>query len=80
MLAFGVFRERTHSIQLRMFAEVCGSPLVSAAVETASTLSLSGKLGSRFGCMPHLGGSLLAVSPPSGVTVCLSISIIPAFE
>src|ERR1035441_9237618 len=74
--ALGVFRERTHSIQLRMLADVCGSAPVSAAVEAGSAFSTSEKLERRLGFMP-ISAADLALRPPAGVTVCLSISIMP---
>src|ERR1700733_8184391 len=74
--ALGVWRERTHSIQLRMLAEVCGSLWGSASVETLSAFSTREKLCSRLGFMP-ISAADLALSPPVGVTVCLSMSIMP---
>ena len=80
MLAFGVFRLRTHSIQFRMLADVCGSPLAVPLVASVSILSApSDIVGSRFGCM-CISSAKCFVKPPVGVTVCLSISIMPAFE
>ena len=79
MEALGVLRERTHSIQLRMLAEVMGSRPVSASVEAASDFSTSEKLGKRFSLRP-MDAASRARRPPVGVTVCLSMSIMPPFE
>src|ERR1035438_9716149 len=79
MEALGVFRDRTHSIQLRMLADVSGSAPMSAAVEAASAFSTSEKLGRRLAFMP-ISAADLALNPPAGVTVCLSISIMPPLE
>ncbi len=77
--AFGVFRDRTHSIQLRMLAAVSGSPCVLASVSTASAFSTKAKLGSRFASI-FISAAERAVRPPVGVTVCFDMSIIPPFE
>src|SRR6185312_15204008 len=65
--AFGVFRLRTHSIQLRIWLEVSRSPPVFAEATTGST---SDKLnsGNRLGCM-CISSANFFVNPPVGDTL-----------
>src|SRR5579859_2358317 len=77
--ALGVLRERTHSIQLRILADVSGSAPVSADVEAFSACSTRERLESWFGFM-CISAADFAVNPPSEDTHCLSMSIMPPFE